>query len=217
MGALSELWKKLTRSRRYRESFAASVPKRIIPLQIRVLRKQREWSQGELAERSALTQGCATGGRGAADPDYGRVTVNTLIRIGGGFDCVYLGRFIPFSELGRWYAALENETALRVPSFDEDAGFADGDQIKKNESVAVERGNLAGLNKVSPLASILDDNNALSIYLAKQRELMGTWESLAGATKREPRLRLIKRPKRSLDRQPQCQWRKNSRRRPSLS
>ena len=120
MSVLSELWKKLARSRKYRESFAASVAKRIIPLQIRVLRRRRQWSQETLAERSSLTQGVISR---AEDPDYGNLTVNTLIRIGAGFDCVYLGRFIPFSVLGRWYVALENETALRVPSFDDDIGI----------------------------------------------------------------------------------------------
>jgi len=120
VNVLSRLWEKLARSKRYRESFAASVVKRMIPLQIRVLRKQRGWSQVDLAKESKLTQGVISR---AEDPDYGNLTVNTLVRIGAGFDCAYVGRFVPFSELGRWYANLSNEKALEVPSFNDDHGF----------------------------------------------------------------------------------------------
>lgn len=119
MNALSSLWGKFSRSKEYRESFAASVAKRMIPLQIRVLRKQRgsEWSQARLAKESKLTQGVISR---AEDPDYGNMTVNTLVRIAGGFDCAFIGRFIPFSELGKWYANLSDEKALEVLSFEAD-------------------------------------------------------------------------------------------------
>jgi transcriptional regulator with XRE-family HTH domain len=118
MNALSKLREKLARSRRYRESFAASVVKRMLPLQIRVLRKRREWSQARLAEESRVTQGVISR---AEDPDYGNLTVNTLVRIGAGFDCAYIGRFVPFSELIKWYTDLEDEKSLEVLSFDEEA------------------------------------------------------------------------------------------------
>ena len=83
MNALSKLREKLDRSKRYRESFAASVVKRMVPLQIRVLRKQHEWSQARLAKESNLTQGEISR---AEDPDYGNLTINTLVRIASGFD-----------------------------------------------------------------------------------------------------------------------------------
>ena len=126
MNGLSSLWEKLTRSKKYRESFVASVVKRMIPLQIRVLRKQRDWSQAQLATESKLTQGVISR---AEDPDYGNLTVNTLVRIASGFDCAFVGRFVPFSELCRWYSMLEHENALRVPSFDDDAGFGMTDDL----------------------------------------------------------------------------------------
>ncbi|HME08801.1 MAG TPA: helix-turn-helix domain-containing protein [Bryobacteraceae bacterium] len=122
MTALSSLKGKLARSKKYRESFAASVVKRMVPLQIRVLRKQRGWSQAELAESSALTQGVISR---AEDPSYGNLTVNTLIRIGAGFDCAFVGGFVSFSQLGRWYSNLQDEKFLEVQSFDNDKGFED--------------------------------------------------------------------------------------------
>jgi transcriptional regulator with XRE-family HTH domain len=122
VNALSKLREKLDRSKRYRESFAASVVKRMVPLQIRVLRKQHEWSQARLAKESNLTQGAISR---AEDPDYGNLTINTLVRIASGFDCAFMGRFVPLSELGKWYTRLEDERALRVPSFAEDTGFVE--------------------------------------------------------------------------------------------
>ncbi len=46
--------------------------------------------------------------------------MNTLIRIAAGFDCAYIGRFVPFSELERWYSMLQDERQLEVPSFDQE-------------------------------------------------------------------------------------------------
>jgi transcriptional regulator with XRE-family HTH domain len=117
MNELSNLWMKLSRSKRYRGAFTASVAKRMIPVQIRVLMKQRGWSQARLAMASNLTQGVISR---AQDPEYGNLTINTLVKIASGFDCAYVGRFVPFSELGRWYTTLAHEAALRVPSFIDD-------------------------------------------------------------------------------------------------
>jgi transcriptional regulator with XRE-family HTH domain len=120
MNALSNLWQRLDRSKRYRESFPAAVVKRMVPLQIRVLRKQRGWSQAQLAQESKLTQGVISR---AEDPDYGNLTINTLVRIGAGFDCAFVGRFVPFSELAKWYVGMTDEKSLEVPSFADDRGF----------------------------------------------------------------------------------------------
>lgn len=143
MSALSNLRDKLARSKRYRESFAASVAKRMLPLQIRVLRKQRDWSQAQLAKESKLTQGALSR---AEDPEYGNLTVNTLVRIAAGFDCAYVGRFVPFSELGKWYSALEDESALRVASFDQDLGFIE----RKESGVAEHAASVPSWPGISP-------------------------------------------------------------------
>ncbi|MGO9261967.1 MAG: helix-turn-helix domain-containing protein [Bryobacteraceae bacterium] len=119
---LSKLHEKLA-NKRYRESFVASVAKRMIPAQIRRIRKQRDMTQATLAKASNLTQGVISR---AEDSDYGNLTVNTLIRVAGGFDCAFVGRFVPFSELARWYVLLDNENCLEVPCFADDTGFTVG-------------------------------------------------------------------------------------------
>ena len=126
MNVLSNLWQKLNCSKRYRESFPAAVVKRMLPLQIRVLRKQRGWSQAQLAQESKLTQGVISR---AEDPDYGNLTVNTLVRIGAGFDCAFVGRFVPFSELAKWYVDTSDEKMLEVPSFADDHAPTSADSI----------------------------------------------------------------------------------------
>jgi transcriptional regulator with XRE-family HTH domain len=105
--------------REYREAFVASQLKRGIPFQARALRKQRGWSQSRLAEESHLTQGVVSR---ALDPDYGNLTLNTILKIAAGFDVAFIGKFVPFSELGGWFLA-QSEESVQVLSFDQDTGF----------------------------------------------------------------------------------------------
>lgn len=107
-----------TSNKPYRDAFVSSVAKRIIPAQIRILRRQRKWSQAQLAKESSLTQGVVSR---AEDPDYGNLTVNTLLRLAAGFDCAYVGRFVPFRDLEQWYSLLSSEGQLEVPPFAEDS------------------------------------------------------------------------------------------------
>jgi len=115
MNTLFDLWKKLTK-KKYREAFVSSQLKRGIPFQIRTLRNQRGWSQADLAERAGITQGVISR---TEDPDYGSLTFNTILRIAAGFDVAFIGRFVPFSELGKWFVDLSEES-VRVPSFTEE-------------------------------------------------------------------------------------------------
>lgn len=119
MSALSELYKKLT-DKQYREAFVSAQIKRVVPMQIRSLRNQRHWKQTDLAEAAGLTQGAISR---AEDPDYGNLTINNLLRIAAGFDVAFVGRFVSFSELGKWYVNLSDEKSLMVPSFADDCGF----------------------------------------------------------------------------------------------
>jgi transcriptional regulator with XRE-family HTH domain len=119
---------KLASGKQYREAFVSSQLKRGIPFQVRALRKQRDWSQERLAQEATLTQGVISR---AEDPDYGNLTLNTLLRIAAGFDVAFVGKFVPFSELGRWFLN-QSETTVQVPSFDDDVGF-----IERKEAQSV--------------------------------------------------------------------------------
>jgi len=115
VSAFDKLWRKLAKSKKYREEFVAAQVKRGIPFQIRALLKQTGFSQEELATRSGLTQGVVSR---AANLDYGNLTLNTIIRIAAGFDVAFIGKFVPFSELASWFTELSESS--RVSTFAEE-------------------------------------------------------------------------------------------------
>ena len=119
----NQLWNKLTKSKKYRSAFARAQFKRLVPFQIRALRKQRGWSQELLAINANMTQGVISR---AEDSDYGNLTVNTILSIAEGFDVVFVGKFVPYSEFVCWYENL-SETLPPIPSFEEEEA-----QIAKN-------------------------------------------------------------------------------------
>lgn len=53
------------------------------------------------------------------DPDYGRPTLSTLLRLKRAFDVALDVKFLPFSELAAWSANFSAED-LAVPDFDHD-------------------------------------------------------------------------------------------------
>ena len=117
MSTFKDIWPKLARSKRYREEFVSSHAKQAIPYQIRALIQQFGLSQKELAKRSGLTQGAISR---AADPSYGNLTINTLVRIAAGFDVAFVGRFVPFSDLPPWFDRLYEQGGFYVAPFAEE-------------------------------------------------------------------------------------------------
>ncbi len=116
MSGFNRLWVKLAKSKKYREEFVAAQVKRGIPFQIRTMLKKAGLSQEELAARAGLTQGVVSR---AADPEYGNLTINTIIRIAAGFDVAFIGKLVPFSELAKWFVDLSEES-LQIKTFDEE-------------------------------------------------------------------------------------------------
>jgi len=117
MNIRSNLWRKLAKSKKYREEFVAAQVKRGIPFQARALLKRRGWSQDELAERAKVTQGVVSR---AVNPEYGNLTLNTIIRLAAGFDVAFIGKFVRFSELDRWFSEQSEISLGNVPAFDEE-------------------------------------------------------------------------------------------------
>jgi transcriptional regulator with XRE-family HTH domain len=103
-----ENWTKLI-EREYRHALAEAQFKRFVPFQIGALRKERGWSQQVLAENAGVTQGVISK---AEDPDNGNLTVNTILRIANGFDVVFVGKFMSYSEFGDWRNGLSEKTVV---------------------------------------------------------------------------------------------------------
>lgn len=114
----SVLWGKLAASKEYRDAFASMQVKRAIPAQIRALMHQKEISQQDLADASALTQGVISR---AANPNYGNLALNTIIKIAAGLDLAFIGEFVPFSRLCEWTLNWSDDKLGMVPSFENEA------------------------------------------------------------------------------------------------
>jgi transcriptional regulator with XRE-family HTH domain len=166
VNTIRDLWKKLAK-KKYREEFVAAQVKRGIPFQIRELMKRLGLSQEELAARSGLTQGVVSR---AANLNYGNLTLNTIIRIAAGLDVGFVGKFVPFSELGDWFLNLSEHTA-RVKTFeDEDREMNVENAMNKLLTVNIEefrkrqteQGKVFGAAAGASFSSTQADNNSLT-------------------------------------------------------
>ena len=110
------------RDKEYRDLFVEEEIDTGLPLQIRALRKDRGWSQKDLAQRVGMTQ---EGVSRLENLDYGKYTLTTLKRLASAFDVALVVRFEPFSRLVDWAVNLSPQD-MEVPDFDHDPGFARG-------------------------------------------------------------------------------------------
>jgi hypothetical protein len=121
MNTFEDIWRKLAKSKKYREEFALSLLKRSVPFQVKILRKKHCGSQAVLAERAKLTQGVVSR---AEDQDYGNLTFNTIGRIAAGLDMAFIGKFVPFSEFTKFSLNLSEEEFATIPTFEEEVNAA---------------------------------------------------------------------------------------------
>lgn len=107
------------RDAEYRREFAADVGTGIA-FQIRLLREDRGWSQGELAQRTGTGKRQETISQWE-NPNYGRYSLATLIELAAAFDVAPIFRFAPFSDLIDWTTNLSPDR-LAPPSFEAQFG-----------------------------------------------------------------------------------------------
>jgi transcriptional regulator with XRE-family HTH domain len=100
------LVKKLLESRKFRDAYVYEHIRNGLPFQIRALRKDRNWSQSELAEAAKTSRTVITR---IEDPNYGKLTLKTLSAVASAFDVALLVKFVPFSRLLREYEDVSSE------------------------------------------------------------------------------------------------------------
>ena len=107
------------KDKRYRDAFISAHIDTGIPFQIRAIRKQRKWTQKELADHAGMLQERISV---AENPNYSRFNLKTLKKIAAAFDVALIVRYVPFSELVKWELDLSPES-LQAVSFNEDSYF----------------------------------------------------------------------------------------------
>lgn len=159
----SKLWNQL-RNKPFREAYVEAQAKRAIPFQVRAIMERRGISQTELAERSGLTQGVISR---AANPAYGNLTLNTIIRVAAGLDMAFVGTFVPFSKLVNHFEHLDSPELSSVSTFEEEdqlvvsgevAQASDEDTTPSDLPIDNFKMAKAGLR----LGDVIDDSSAVS-------------------------------------------------------
>ena len=114
----SEQFVRQLSDKEFRDEFVADQVRTTIALMIRALREQedRKWSQTELGERTGTTQSVISR---IEDPDYGRLSLQTLLDVAAAFD---LPLIVDIPEWDDWFRRTPDvsKAALHRTSFNED-------------------------------------------------------------------------------------------------
>lgn len=102
------------RDKEYRDAYVESQIRMLLPLQVRELRKRRDWTQPELADKAGMGQPRISE---LEKPGERRLTIETLLRLASAFDIGLQVRFLPLSELMEWSEGLDVDR-FDVPSFE---------------------------------------------------------------------------------------------------
>jgi len=100
----------------FRHEFMAEHIRSGIAYQIRAMRDARRWNQKKLATKAGKPQSVMSR---LEDPDYGKVSIQTLIGLAKAFDVALLVRFVGFGEFLIRTADLSPD-ALNAPEFNDD-------------------------------------------------------------------------------------------------
>ena len=115
MNTSSEMTTKLS-DPEYRSSFVESQINMGLPFKIKALRKQRNWTQPQLAERAGMKQSRISA---IEKPGGGKLNIDTLCRLASAFDVALDVEFIPFGELMRRSDGFDPDS-FAVKSFDDE-------------------------------------------------------------------------------------------------
>lgn len=104
------------RNKEFRNAYVSAQVRTGVAHQIRALRNERNWSQEELGKRSGKPQSVISR---LEDPDYGKLSVQTLLDLASAFDVALMVGFVAFSEMLEKIQDVSPER-LAVPNFSND-------------------------------------------------------------------------------------------------
>lgn len=126
--------KKLTR-KDYRNGYMQSRVRSNIAYQILALRKKFGMSQTEMAEKTGKKQSVISR---LEDPEYGRVTLGSLLDIASSLDVALLVQFVSYPDFLERTSDM-SEAALQPETIDESMNRLAVDQFRQNEMVMPTR------------------------------------------------------------------------------
>ena len=129
--------------RSYRAGYIEEHAKTHVAYQVRALREEREWTQKEFADAMGTLPSVVSR---IEDPDYGKLSMQTLFEIAAAFDVALVIDYVSFPE---FVSRKENvsPSALSVPSFDEDQFLAVEESAQRSRLDASGRQLLICINK----------------------------------------------------------------------
>jgi transcriptional regulator with XRE-family HTH domain len=107
------------RDKDYRDGLVEARISTNIAAQVAKMRESRNWTQGELAQRTKMAQSRISL---LENPDYEGITIATLKRLASAFDVALMVRFISYEDWLDW--ATNQSDDLNVPSFSEEGPSA---------------------------------------------------------------------------------------------
>jgi transcriptional regulator with XRE-family HTH domain len=157
MSAVSKgkLISKLENNKAYREAYVCEHIKTSVPIQIRHLREERTLTQAQLAAMAKTTQTVISR---LEDPNYGNLTLNSLLKIAAALDIALLVKFAPFSRMLLEFQDL-SPTALSVKAFTDELSLLKAwaeDYASKASNVRKKESEIHhGITQSSPPLSII--------------------------------------------------------------
>lgn len=113
LSSRTRIIRRLLGEKAYRDAYVLEHIKNGVAFQIRTNREDRNWTQGKLGEVAGKPRNVISR---LEDPNYGKLTLATLLEIASAFDVGLLVKFVPFSRLVKEYDDVSPEalSALSV-------------------------------------------------------------------------------------------------------
>lgn len=117
----SQILEKIRNDKEYRDNFVAEQIYSRLPLKIRNMRLARHLKQRELAAQADVAPEWITQ---VENPNYGRFTLKTLLKIAAALDVGLLVDFVPYSKVVNDTLSLRN-SSFDAPSAKDDIGLVE--------------------------------------------------------------------------------------------
>ncbi len=140
---------RLLKSKEYRDAYVLEHIKNGVAFQIRTLREDRDWTQGDLGDAMGKPRNVISR---IEDPNYGKTTLTTLREVAAAFDVGLLVKFVPFSRLVREYEDV-SPARLSAHSITSTEEFAALSEWAKEERIV---GSLADAPSASKVVMLSD-------------------------------------------------------------